>query len=205
VSVTALRSLLRFLFLEGHIAQRLGDAVPAVSVPKGFLPRGLTAKVVEALLASCGTSTKVGRRDLAVRTVLSRLGLRAGEVAGLQLDELDWAHGELVVRGKGRRTERLPMPVDVGEALVAYLSSGRPKVECRAVFLRVHAPIGPIGLLHRRACGGPGVPSTVGDRLREPVSRIAEGALGSRKDFRGCHREREHPGMAVGMDKTARA
>jgi integrase/recombinase XerD len=87
VSVTALRSLLRFLFLEGHIAQRLGDAVPAVSVPKGFLPRGLTAKVVEALLASCGTSTKVGRRDLAVLTVLSRLGLRAGEVAGLQLDE----------------------------------------------------------------------------------------------------------------------
>jgi site-specific recombinase XerD len=137
VSVTALRSLLRFLFLEGYIDRRLGDAVPAVSVPKGFLPRGLADKVVKALLASCDTSTKAGKRDLAVLTVLSRLGLRAGEVAGLQLDELDWPHGELVVRGKGQRTERLPMPVDVGEALAAYLTSGRPKVECRAVFLRV--------------------------------------------------------------------
>src|SRR5436190_528685 len=107
-----LRSLLRFLFLEGYISRRLGDAVPAVSVPKGFLPRGLADKVVEALLASCDTSTRAGKRDLAILTVLSRLGLRAGEVAGLQLDDLDWAHGELVVRGKGHRTERLPMPVD---------------------------------------------------------------------------------------------
>jgi site-specific recombinase XerC len=119
VSVTALRSLLRFLFLEGYIATRLGDAVPAVSVAKGFLPRGLADKAVGALLASCDTSTTIGRRDRAVLTVLSRLGLRAGEVAGLQLDDLDWDHGEVVVRGKGRRKERLPIPVDVGEALAA--------------------------------------------------------------------------------------
>jgi site-specific recombinase XerC len=119
VSATALRSLLRFLFLEGYIATRLGDAVPAVSVAKGFLPRGLADKAVGALLASCDTSTTIGRRDRAVLTVLSRLGLRAGEVAGLQLDDLDWDHGEVVVRGKGRRKERLPIPVDVGEALAA--------------------------------------------------------------------------------------
>lgn len=175
VSVTALRSLLRFLFLEGYIDQRLGDAVPAVSVPKGFLPRGLAAEVVEALLASCDTRTRTGKRDLAVLTALSRLGLRAGEVAGLGLQDLDWAHGELVVRGKGRRTELLPMPVDVGEALAAYLSSGRPKVECRAVFLRVHAPVGPmtaanVGAIVRYACQRAGVPEVGPHRLRHSAA-----------------------------------
>jgi site-specific recombinase XerD len=175
VSVTALRSLLRFLFLEGYIDRRLGDAVPAVSVPKGFLPRGLADKVVKALLASCDTSTKAGKRDLAVLTVLSRLGLRAGEVAGLQLDELDWPHGELVVRGKGQRTERLPMPVDVGEALAAYLTSGRPKVECRAVFLRVHAPItdmtsSNVAQIVRVACRRAGVPEVGPHRLRHSAA-----------------------------------
>jgi integrase/recombinase XerD len=181
VSVTALRSLLRFLFLEGYIDQRLGDAVPAVSVPKGFLPRGLAGKVVEALLASCDTSTKTGTRDLAVLTLLSRLGLRAGEVAGLCLDDFDWAHGELVVRGKGRRRERLPVPVDVGEALAAYLSFGRPKAECRAVFLRVHAPVGPmtpanVSQIVRYACARAGVPKTGAHRLRHTAATAMLGA-----------------------------
>ncbi|MHB1511336.1 MAG: tyrosine-type recombinase/integrase [Acidimicrobiales bacterium] len=171
VSVTALRSLLRFLFLEGYVTRRLGDAVPAVSVPKGFLPRGLADETVEALLGSRDISTRTGKRDLAVLTVLSRLGLRAGEVAGLRLDDLDWDHGELVVHGKGRRRERLPMPVDVGEALVAYLSSGRPRVECRAVFLRVHAPItamtsSNVAEIVRRACKRAGVPKVGPHRLR---------------------------------------
>jgi integrase/recombinase XerD len=175
VSVTALRSLLRFLFLEGYISQRLGDAVPAVSVPKGFLPRGLADKVIEALLVSCDTSTKAGKRDLAILTVLSRLGLRAGEVAGLQLDDLDWAHGELVVRGKGQRSERLPMPVDVGEAIAAYLSSGRPKVECRAVFLRLAAPItamtsSNVAQIVRDACRRAGVPEVGAHRLRHSAA-----------------------------------
>ena len=175
VSVTALRSLLRFLFLEGYIARSLGGSVPAVSVPKGFLPRGLPDKVVEALLASCDTSTKKGKRDLAILTVLSRLGLRAGEVAGLQLDDLDWAHGELVVRGKGRRRERLPMPVDVGEVLAAYLSSGRPKVECRAVFLRVAAPLtamtaSNVAQIVGGACRRAGVPEVGPHRLRHSAA-----------------------------------
>ena len=170
VSVTALRSLLRFLFLEGHISRRLGDAVPAVSVPKGFLPRGLPDTVVEALLAGCDNSTR-GKRDLAILTVLSRLGLRAGEVAGLQLDDVDWAHGELVVRGKGRRREGLPLPVDVGEAIAAYLSAGRPKVDCRAVFLRVAAPItamtsSNVTMIVRDACKRAGVSEVGAHRLR---------------------------------------
>jgi len=175
VSVTALRSLLRFLFLEGYVTRRLGDAVPAVSVPKGFLPRGLAGEMVEALLGSCDISTHAGKRDLAVLTVLSRLGLRAGEVAGLRLDDLDWDHGELVVHGKGRRRECLPMPVDVGEALVAYLSCGRPRVECREVFLRVHAPItamtsSNVAEIVRRACKRAGVPKVGPHRLRHTAA-----------------------------------
>jgi integrase/recombinase XerD len=140
-AVTVLRSLLRFLSLEGLVPAGLADAVPAVSVCKGFLPRALSPETVTALLDSCDRSSPMGKRDYAVLTLLIRLGLRSGEVAGLTLDDLDWNHGELVVRGKGSRQERLPLPVDVGEALVAYLNGGRPAADCRAVFLRVKAPI----------------------------------------------------------------
>lgn len=142
--VTALRSLLRFLSLEGRVASGLADAVPAVSVPKGFLPRGLSAETVRALLESCDTSSPVGKRDLAVLTLLSRLGLRAGEVARLDLDDLDWHHGEVLVRGKGGRQDRLPLPVDGGEALAAYLAGGRHRSDSRRVFLQVQAPFGPM-------------------------------------------------------------
>jgi integrase/recombinase XerD len=140
-AVTVLRSLLRFLSLEGLVPSGLADAVPAVSVPKGFLPRALSPETVTALLASCDASSPMGKRDLAALTLLIRLGLRAGEVAGLTLDDLDWHQGELVVKGKGSRQERLPLPIDVGEALVAYLNGGRPGVEGRAVFMRTKAPI----------------------------------------------------------------
>jgi integrase/recombinase XerD len=140
-AVTVLRSLLRFLSLEGSVAAGVADAVPAVSVCKGYLPRALSSEAVTALLDSCDISSSMGKRDYAILTLLIRLGLRSGEVAGLTLDDLDWSHGELVVRGKGSRQERLPVPIDVGEALVAYLNGGRPAVDCRAVFLRVKAPI----------------------------------------------------------------
>jgi site-specific recombinase XerD len=173
--VTAMRSLLRYLFLTGRIAQPLAQAVPAVSVPKGILPRGLDDEVVAALLASCDTNTVVGRRDLAALTLLSRLGLRAGEVAGLELDDVDWHHGELVIRGKASRQDRLPLPVDVGEALVTYLSGGRPANESRALLLRVHAPIGPMGASNvsrivLRACVRAGVPLARAHRLRHSVA-----------------------------------
>lgn len=140
-AVTVVRSLLRFLSLEGLVPSGLSDAVPAVSVCKGYLPRALSPETVRALLDSCDASSPMGRRDYAVLSLLIRLGLRSGEVARLTLDDLDWSHGELVVRGKGSRQERLPLPVDVGEALVAYLNGGRPATDCRAVFLRVKAPI----------------------------------------------------------------
>lgn len=143
-AVTVLRSLLRFLSMQGAVAPGLAEAVPAVSLPKGFLPRGLSDSTVAALLDSCDTSSPMGRRDYAVLTLLIRLGLRAGEVAALTLDDLDWSHGEMVVRGKGSRQERLPLPVDVGEAVVAYLNGGRPGVDSRAVFMAMKAPIRPM-------------------------------------------------------------
>lgn len=175
VLVTATRSLLRFLFLEGQIVQPLAQAVPAVSVSKGFLPRGLDDATLAALLASCDTSTVVGRRDLAVLTLLSRLGLRAGEVARLELDDIDWHRGELVVRGKGSRRDHLPVPVDVGEALAAYLSHGRPRVDSRALFLRVRAPIGVMGVSNvtgivSRACGRAGIALAGAHRLRHSAA-----------------------------------
>lgn len=176
VLVTALRSLLRFLSVEGYTLRPLAGAVPAASgMGGGFLPRALTPEVVAALLSSCDSSTAVGRRDFAILTVLSRLGLRAGEVAGLELEDIDWHHSELVVRGKGARRDRLPLPIDVGEAVVAYLADSRPRVECRAVFLRVHAPItamtaSNVSEIVRRACRRAGVAIVGAHRLRHSAA-----------------------------------
>ncbi len=176
VLVTALRSLLRFLSLEGHTSQPLASAVPAVSGPASDgLPRACDAGMVAGLLASCDTSTAAGRRDYAVLAILSRLGLRVSEVAGLQLDDIDWHHGELAVRGKGGRADHLPLPVDVGEALAAYLSDGRPRASCRAVFVRVHAPVtavtpSSISEIVARACQRAGVPRAGAHRLRHSAA-----------------------------------
>jgi integrase/recombinase XerD len=175
VSVTGLRSLLRFLFLQGRIEESLAEVVPAVSASKGHLPRGLAGETVAKLLAAVDGSTAIGRRDLAVLILLSRLGLRCGEVAGLDLDDIDWRHGEVVIRGKGARRDRLPLPVDVGEALAAYLHNGRPRTESRAVFLRVKAPITAMSASNvtsivRRRCEGAGVPPAGAHRLRHSTA-----------------------------------
>jgi site-specific recombinase XerC len=147
ILVTVLRSLLRFLLLDGSISVDLVGAVPPVAGWRvGWLPKAIGAGEVALLLASCEQRRlPVGRRDRAVLLLMVRVGLRAGEVAGLRLDDLDWRRGEIVVRGKGRRDERLPLPVDVGEAIVAYLRGGRPAaVESRAVFIRARAPYVPM-------------------------------------------------------------
>jgi len=96
------------------------------------------------LLRSCDRTTVVGRRDYAILTVLARLGLRGAEVTGLQLDDIDWRGGEIVVHGKGNRIDRLPLPVDVGDAIVAYLTDGRPECTTRAIFCTVRAPYRPL-------------------------------------------------------------
>jgi integrase/recombinase XerD len=141
-TVTALRSLLGFLYVEGSIERPLAGAVPS---PPGWtltgLAKALSEEQVAALRASCDRQTATGRRDLAILTVLARLGLRAGEVAALSLDDIDWRRGELVVRGKGNRVARLPLPGDVGERIVDYLGDGRPATaEGRTVFVRAQAP-----------------------------------------------------------------
>jgi site-specific recombinase XerD len=141
--VTELRSLLRFLHLEGLTAMALANAVPPVA---GWhdtrLPSTLSISSINALLNSCDRTRPIGVRDFAILTLLARLGLRAAEVAGLELDDVDWRAGEIVIRGKSRRDDRLPLPVDVGEALVAYLTEARPQVESRRLFLSSRAPLG---------------------------------------------------------------
>ena len=140
--VTALRSLLSYLHVEGVVARPLAPVVPSVAGWRlSGLPRGLEAEQVTALLDSCDPETVVGVRDLAILKLLVRLGMRRGEVAVLALDDIDWRSGEILVRGKGSRRERLPLPVDVGDALADYLRRARPlSAEGRAVFVRVRAP-----------------------------------------------------------------
>lgn len=137
----ALRSLVRFLHADGRIPASLVGAVPSIAGWRGAsLPQALTPAAVRRMLCSCDRRTRIGRRDFAVLTLLIRLGLRAGEVAGLELDALDWRQGELVVHGKGKTLSRLPLPQDVGQALSAYLVR-RPRAASRALFLRSRAPL----------------------------------------------------------------
>jgi site-specific recombinase XerD len=142
LTVTALRSLLGYLHVEGIVSAPLARAVPRVAAWRlAALPRGLEPTDVRRLLAACDGRRSIDPRDRAILTLLARLGLRAGEVARLGLDDIDWRAGELLVRGKGDRAERLPLPTDVGEAVVDYLRAGRPSTaQGRTVFVRAKAP-----------------------------------------------------------------
>jgi integrase len=173
--VFGVRSLLRYLHVAGLISVPLGWAVPAVAdLRDRSLPRGLDRRAVARLLAGCDRRRTVGRRDYAILLLLVRLGLRGGEVAAMQLDDLDWRRGEILIRGQGNSRERLPLPVDVGEALVSYLRR-RPRADSRALFLRVRAPAAPlstIGIrsLVRHACERAGLPVVGPHRLRHPAA-----------------------------------
>jgi site-specific recombinase XerD len=141
LTVVAIRALLRFLYVEGEIDRPLALAVPAVASWRlSGLPKRLELWRVQRLLDCCDRGTATGRRDFAILTLLSRLGLRVGEVAGLSLVDIEWRAGEIVVRGKGR-WNRLPLPADVGAAIAAYLRNGRPeRAEDRTVFVRAVVP-----------------------------------------------------------------
>jgi integrase len=173
--VSALRALLRFLHVQGLIAEPLAAAVPSVARRREDLPSGLAPDQVQQLLDSCDRSTPVGRRDYAILLLLSRLGLRGGEVAGLELDDVDWRAGEVVIRGKGSRVDLLPLPDDLGEALVDYLRHGRRRGFGRAVFLTVCAPLtgvsrGAVSDIVVRACERAGVPPVRCHCLRHTVA-----------------------------------
>ncbi|HJS93891.1 MAG TPA: site-specific integrase [Solirubrobacteraceae bacterium] len=144
--VSALRSLLGFWHVQGLIGRPLAGAVPSVAGWRlAGLPRALGSEQVAALLDSCDRSTVAGMRDFAILTMLVRLGTRRCEVACLRLDDIDWRAGELVVRGKGQRLERLPLPADVGDAIAVYLRDGRPPgFSGREVFVRIKAPRRPL-------------------------------------------------------------
>ncbi|MGD0235028.1 MAG: tyrosine-type recombinase/integrase [Syntrophorhabdales bacterium] len=138
---TGLRSFFRFLYERGTISMDLAASVPSVANWRlSDLPKFLEPEQVERLLKACNRATSEGRRDYAVLLLLARLGLRAGEVVHMELDHLDWENGELMVRGKSVRQDRLPIPKDVGEALAAYIGDGRPRCSSRSVFLRLKAP-----------------------------------------------------------------
>jgi len=168
----ALRALLRFLYLRGYTQMPLAAAVlPTPSWRDNGTSRALNEQQVARLLASCNRQTHAGRRDFAILTLLARLGLRSHEVASLALDDVDWRNGEIVVAGKGNRHDRLPLPVDVGEALADYCHKARPHGSCRAVSLHVRAPYaamlsGAVSGTVARACGLVGLSPVGAHRLR---------------------------------------
>lgn len=173
--VSPLRSLLRYLHVAGLISTPLVWAVPGVADQRDrSLPRAVEPAVVARLLASCDRRRTVGRRDYAILLLLVRLGLRVGEVAAIELDDVDWRHGEVLIRAKRNRQDRLPLPVDVGEALVAYLRR-RGCHECCALFLKAHAPAGALcgntvcGVV-ADACKRAGVPRLGAHRLRHTAA-----------------------------------
>lgn len=170
--VAALRSFLGYCHVVGRIEADLsGAALPVTGRRRSSLPRGISPADAQALLRSCDRRRAGGRRDYAVILTLLRLGLRAGEVAALRLEDLDWRAGQMLVHGKGRRVDRLPIPADVGAAITAYLRRGRAITTRREVFLRTRAP--QTGLSHegvsfivRRACVRAGLPPFGAHRLR---------------------------------------
>jgi len=174
--VAGLRAFLRFCFLEGLVDVDLSQATLSVTGRRrSSLPRGIARSQARALLDCCDRRTGIGRRDYAMIIVLLRLGLRAGEAARLRLDDLDWRAGELVVRGKGARQDRLPLPADVGEAVAAYLRRGRPNSQRRELFLGARAPFTPIasGTVRstvRRACRRAGIAEIGAHRLRHTAA-----------------------------------
>ena len=139
---TALRSFLHYARYRGDITCDLAAAVPTVANwSMTSIPRAISADAVRQLLTSINRQTAVGRRDYAILLVLARLGLRAGEVLGLELEDIDWNAGSLSVQGKGDQRGTLPLPADVGGAIAAYLRHGRPRSTSRRIFLRAKAPI----------------------------------------------------------------
>lgn len=169
---TAFRSFFRFLLQNGDLETDLAASVPVVadwrlsSIPKYMLPQE-----VDRVPGSCDRQTSTGRRDYAILLLLARLGLRAGEIVALQLNDIDWRAGEILVRGKGLSHDRMPLPVDVGEALSSYLRVDRPNCKTRRIFVCSKAP--------RSGFSGP---STVATIVRRSIDRA-----GLHPPFKGAH------------------
>lgn len=169
-TVTALASFLRFLHVTGVTTRPLAAALPKVAGHQRNVPCELDENDFIRLLAGCDCGRDVGLRDSAILTLLWRLGLRRGEAAGLSVDDIDWRRGEITIRGKGNRYELLPIPIDVGDAIVRYLCNGHRRVPpgCRALFvLRVRAPEGAMS------------PAGVGDVVTRVSRRVGLPVMGA--------------------------
>jgi integrase/recombinase XerD len=176
-TVTGMRALLRFLYLDGQITVPLAGAVPSAACWQlAALPQGISPADLALLMDSCDLRTVAGRRDFAILLLLARLGLRAGEVAALELGDICWRQGEINVRGKGSRRDSLPLPADIGEAVAGWLAGGRPQnAACPAVFVRLRPPHGrlastSVSYVVRRACARAGIAAAGAHRLRHTAA-----------------------------------
>ncbi len=159
--VTALRSFFRFLLRDAKIQVDLAACVPTVANWRlSSVPKYIAEEDIQRLLDACDRSTSTGRRDYAILLLLARLGLRAGEIVALEMDDIDWRAGDMMVRGKGSFHDRLPLLTEPGEALAAYLCTDRPRTRTRRVFVRMQAP-------HTGFAG----PSTVSTIVRRALER----------------------------------
>ena len=203
VLVSVLRSLLRFLYLEGEIGTQLAAAVPKVASWRlSALPRVVEKRDVSQLLHSCDRRTALGLRDHAILLLLIRLGLRASEVISLQLADLDWRRGEIAIHGKGPQQDSLPLLRDIGEALAAYLRRGRPRFPSRSLFLRDHAPYRgltrhAVSKLVRHACDRAELPRMGPHRLRHTAASRMLAAGASLGDIAEVLRHRSLSSTAI--------
>ena len=210
MTACSLRSFLRFAHVAGLVNVDLADAVPSIAYWRlSGMPDPLSLEQVQALHRACDTSVPVGRRDLAVIMLMHRLGLRCAEVAALGLSEVDWVCGVVTVRGKGNRVDRLPLPVDVGEALVDYLRLGRPATPARTVFVRARAPFTVLApssasCIVARAARRAGLGTVHGHRLRHTAASATLNAGASLDEVAQLMR---HAGLATTViyAKTDRA
>jgi len=169
---TAFRSFFRFLFQKGELQTDLAASVPTVADWRlSTVPKFLTSEEVDRMLKACDRRTATGRRDYTILLLLARLGLRAGEVVALQLEDINWRAGEILVRGKGLLHDRMPLPADVGEALACYLRRDRPPCQTRRVFVCTKAP--------RRGFAGPSTLTTIVRRALDRANLHPE--------FKGAH------------------
>jgi len=180
--VTALRSFFRFLFQEGETDTDLAAAVPTIrSWRLSGVPKYIEPEDVQRVIDGCDQARRAGSRDRALLLLLARLGLRAGEVIALELDDINWREGVLSIRGKGGFHDRLPLPSDVGKALATYLRRDRPHCDARRVFVCAKAP-------HRSFAN----PSTVSTIVRRALARV-----GLDPPLKGAHLLRHS--LATGM------
>jgi integrase/recombinase XerD len=211
-TVSRLRSLVSFLYLEGMIGRPLTTALPTIGGWRlASLPKAISSAQVRDILGSCDRRTATGRRDFAILLMLVRLGLRRGEVANLLLGDIDWRAGEIVVSGKSARSDRLPLPADVGEAIAAYLRRGRPDTaRDRNVFVRLRAPHraltpGAVGQIVLRACQRAGLAPVHAHRLRHTAACQMLGAGASLQEVGQVlrHRRAETTAIYAKVDRQA--